>query len=83
MTGALGFVAWRSRKAGKVKGLDGGLDAVTSRPGKSSMNMRSAGVEEVAGSAIASQHSVMHGLLNRPERRQVRKRCERGTRLSG
>ena len=39
--------------------------------GETSMNKRSAGVAEVAGSAIPSQHSVMHGLLNRPERRQV------------
>ena len=33
--------------------------------------MRIAGVAEVAGSAIPSQHSVVHGLINRPERRQI------------
>ena len=32
---------------------------------------RFAGVAEFAGSEIGSQHSVVHGLLTRPERRQV------------
>ena len=40
MTGALGFVAWRSRKVGKVKGLDRGPHAITSRPSKRHMNVR-------------------------------------------
>ena len=35
------------------------------------MNMRIAGGAEVAGSSIASQRGVEHGLLKRPERRQV------------
>ena len=38
---------------------------------KTSMNMRIAGGAEVAGSSIASQRSVEHGLFKRPERRQV------------
>ena len=46
--GALGFIAWRSRKARKVKGLNGGLQAVTSLPGKLGRNMRIAGWAESA-----------------------------------
>ena len=39
--------------------------------GRRSMKMRIAGGAEVAGSSIASQRSVEHGLFKRPERRQV------------
>ena len=60
-----------SRKTGKVNRLGGGLHAVTSLPSKRSMNMRIAGDAEVAGSSIASQRSVEHGLLKRPERREA------------
>ena len=71
MTGAGGgFSEWSNESRGG-NGLGRRDSGRLSLLGEKSRNMCVAGGAEVAGSSIASQRSVEHGLFKRPERRQV------------